>query len=130
VIVAADTNVLVRYLLADDPGQSARARAALEGATVLVLTTVLLEAAWVLGHTYAFPKETVARSLATLIALPNIKLEEPERIALALQWAAQGMDLPDAIHLAGAQGADVFLTFDRRLAKVAREVQALAVDEP
>ncbi len=47
-MLAIDTNLIVRYLTADHPEQSARAKALIEGAEVFVCTTVVLETEWVL----------------------------------------------------------------------------------
>jgi predicted nucleic-acid-binding protein len=47
-MLAVDTNVVVRYLTADDPEQFARAVAVVEGAETFVSLTVLLETEWVL----------------------------------------------------------------------------------
>ena len=41
-MLAVDTNLIVRYLTGDHPGQSAKARAVIEGEDVFVSTTVLL----------------------------------------------------------------------------------------
>ena len=57
---AVDTNVVVRYLTGDDPGQAARAKAAIDAGDVFVSTTVLLESAWVLRSVYGFAEEEVA----------------------------------------------------------------------
>ncbi len=46
-MLAVDTNVIVRYLTADDAAQFARACEVIEGQDVWVPLTVRLEAAWV-----------------------------------------------------------------------------------
>ena len=49
-MISVDTNVLARFVLADDAGQHRRAVAALEADEDLFIpVTVLLELAWVLG---------------------------------------------------------------------------------
>jgi predicted nucleic-acid-binding protein len=47
-VIAVDTDILVRYLVEDDPIQTDRAEAVLRSGAVLVPSTVLLETAWVL----------------------------------------------------------------------------------
>ncbi len=40
-------------------------------------------------------------------------------MATALAWAEEGMDFADALHLAGAQDCEAFVTLDRKMAKAA-----------
>ncbi len=47
-MLAIDTNVIVRYLVADDREQARRARELIDGGRVFIATTVLLETEWVL----------------------------------------------------------------------------------
>lgn len=47
-MIAIDTNVVVRYLVADDTEQFERAAALIEGRPVFVCTTVILKVEWVL----------------------------------------------------------------------------------
>jgi hypothetical protein len=42
-MLAVEPNLIVRYLTGDHPGQSAKARAVIDGEDVFVSTTVLLE---------------------------------------------------------------------------------------
>src|SRR5271165_3450212 len=53
-MLAIDTNLVVRYLVGDDPGQAARARSLIDNNDVFVCTTVLLETEWVLRSVYGF----------------------------------------------------------------------------
>lgn len=68
-MIAIDTNVLVRLLVADDPAQSSRARALLETQDVWIGPTVLLEAAWVLDA--AEPGMDVADAFHVALASPE-----------------------------------------------------------
>ena len=68
-MAAVDTNVLVRLLVADDPGQTQRALSFLEARGPLwVSTVVLVETVWVLTAVYGWSK---AQTLATLEAAGN-----------------------------------------------------------
>jgi predicted nucleic-acid-binding protein len=118
-MLAIDTNVVVRYLVADDPAQARRAKALIDGQEVLVATTVLLETEWVLRGAYSHDREDVLAALRRFAGLPKVTLENPPLAARALDWAAKGMDFADALHLAAAEGCDAFLTFDRRLGRSA-----------
>ncbi len=118
-VLAIDTNIVVRLIATDDPKQAQAVRVLMETETVFVSATVLLEAEWVLRSTYDLDKSSVVRVLTHFAALPNVILAEPDRVATALAWAAEGMDFADALHLAGADACEAFVTFDRKLAKAA-----------
>ncbi len=57
-------------------------------------------------------------------------LEDEALVAQAFDWAEQGMDFADALHLAKASDCEAFVSFDRDLAKTARKAKALVVREP
>ena len=65
-VIALDTNVLLRYLLNDEPKQAERSRALLaSGSRFWVPITVMLEIAWVLrGH--GADADAVALGLRTI----------------------------------------------------------------
>ena len=119
-MLALDTNVVVRYLTGDDPEQAARARAAIDAGPVFVSTTVLLECDWVLRSVYGFGGEEVAAALRAFAGLPTVSVESPAMLAEALDRAAAGMDLADALHLGAAAGCEAMLTFDRRFIETAK----------
>ena len=119
-MLALDTNVVVRYLTGDDPEQAARARAAIDAGPVFVSTTVQLECDRVLRSVYGFGGEEVAAALRAFAGLPTVSVESPAMLAEALDRAAAGMDLADALHLGAAVRCEAMLTFDRRFIETAR----------
>ena len=121
-MLAIDTNVIVRFLTGDDPRQARRARALIDTEAVFVATTVMLETEWVLRSAYGFTGAQVSQALIAFAGLPGVTLQEPERLARALDWAARGLDFADALHLAAAAAAGGFRTFDRRLARRAADL--------
>lgn len=123
-MLAVDTNVIVRYLTDDDGAQSRIARRLIDDNPIRLLPTVLLETEWVLRSVYAFSRERIHAGLTAFIGLRNISIEHPERIASALNWFGQGMDLADAVHLADSVDCEAFATFDRKLAAAARRAKA------
>ncbi|MGN6098571.1 MAG: type II toxin-antitoxin system VapC family toxin [Bosea sp. (in: a-proteobacteria)] len=127
---AIDTNVVVRFLTADDRQQAKAARAAIEAGDIFVATTVLLESEWVLRSGYGFAAARIADGLSGLAGLPGVTVEEPGLLARAIEWLRDGMDFADALHLAKAGDCDVFLSFDRKLAKVARKRAPIPVRSP
>jgi predicted nucleic-acid-binding protein len=129
-MLAIDTNLVVRYLTADHPGQSARAKALIEGAEVFVCTTVVLETEWVLRSAYSFATSQIAPAIRAFAGLPQVSVEDPALIALALDWMERGMDFADALHLAKAAGCEAFISFDRRLAAAAARLGRVPVRAP
>lgn len=129
-MLAVDTNLIVRYLTRDDEYQFARAEAVIEGAEIYVSCTVLLETEWVLRSTYRYKPHRVIEALRSFVALPSVVLEDVFVASQALEWAAEGMDLADALHLANAQSCEVFVSFDRDLVEKAVGLSPVPVRFP
>ncbi|MFP5447531.1 MAG: type II toxin-antitoxin system VapC family toxin [Alphaproteobacteria bacterium] len=129
-MLAIDTNIVVRLLTGDDPDQSARARSLIQSHRVLVPTTVVLESEWVLRGAYGLARDNVIPALRAFAGLPSVTLQEPERVAAALNWAEGGMDFADALHLAAAADCEAFVTFDRRMARASEGLDTPDVREP
>src|SRR2546425_880138 len=126
-MIAVDTNVLVRFLVRDDAEQASRADSLIRGEEIWISKTVLLETEWVLRSLYAFRPDSVARALQALAGLRNVSFEDEPGIAKALDWSSQGLDFADAMHLASAGNAEQFATFDRKLAKRAKQLITLKI---
>ena len=126
---AIDTDILVRYLTGDDPGQAARARAAVDAGPVFASTTVLLESEWVLRSVYGFAGREVAAALRAFAGLPGVSVENPSLLAGALARTQEGMDFADALHLGAAAGCEAMLTFDRGYIEAAGDAPVRA-EEP
>ncbi len=129
-MIAIDTNVVVRYLVADEDEQFRRSAALIEGEPVFLCTTVLLEVEWVLRSLYRLERTKILDALTSFVRLPTVRLEAAATSQQALLWAEQGMDLADALHLASSTAADAFATFDGALAKTAARIGALSVRAP
>jgi predicted nucleic-acid-binding protein len=129
-VIAIDTIVVVRFLVNDDHEQARRARALIEAEDLLVQTSVLLEAEWVLRTTYRFPRQLLFEALRAFLALPRIVAQDRQSADAALDWAERGMDFADALHLAGGAGCDAFASFDRALQRTAAKLGAPEVREP
>jgi len=116
---AVDTNVVVRYLAADHPAQTARAKTLIDGTQVWISLTVLLEAEWVLRGSYRFRPAAITAALRTLVGQPTVQVENPPALAQALDLCDSGLDFADALHIAMAHHCNGFDTFDTTLAKAA-----------
>ena len=124
-MIALDTNVLARYLLADDPAQARAARALLQDAEAeyFIPITVTLELAWVLRSSNT-PRVAIVEPLRELLSLPNVKPQLAEAVFQALRWAEGGLEIADALHLALSAKSGRFLSFDLDLAKRAARAGA------
>ena len=127
---AIDTNVLVRFLVADDVQQAKKARVAIEAGDIFLPATVLLETEWVLRAGYGLTPDKIAAALRAVAGLPGVTIDGSASLATALDWMDGGMDFADAMHLARSEGCDVFLSFDRKLAKAAAGRTSMPVALP
>lgn len=127
---AIDTNIVVRFLTADDRKQAKAARDTIAAGDIFIPTTVLLESEWVLRSGYGFAPDRIASGLRALAGLPGVSVEEPATLAQALDWMAEGMDFADALHLLKSDHCTAFLTFDRRLAKAVNGRSPVPVEAP
>ena len=125
---AVDTNVVVRYLTGDDPGQAARARAVIDAGNVFVSTTVLLESEWVLRSVYGLSRTEVAAALRAFAGLPDLSVESPAVLSEALDHAERGLDFADALHLGAAARCEALLTFDLRFIEQAGGMPVRAME--
>lgn len=129
-MIAVDTTVLVRLIVADDEGQGKRAAELFaRTAQVLVAKTVVLETAWVLQSAYGFSRNDVAGALRRLAGLSNVVLEDAEQVAFALDLTSCDVDFADALHVAACREAGTFYTFDRRLIRQGDAV-GITITEP
>ncbi len=109
-IRAIDTNVVIRYLVNDDPVQERVASNIVREGFILT-ATVLVETEWVLRAVYRWPRARIHAALAALIDLPSAA-SVPEGMLWALERFRLGADLADMVHIILSTGADSFATFD------------------
>lgn len=86
-MIAVDTNVLLRYLLHDDPGQAALADRVFGGVeNILITDVVLAEAVWTLtGRKYSLSARDLVGVLERLFGEPNVRFEDDQVVWRALQ---------------------------------------------
>ena len=120
-MIAADTNVLVRYVTNDDPVQARKAADLLAGQeTVLIAHSVLLEMEWVLRAVYELPRPAILKAMRQILGLRSTHVEQAALIAETLDRYGRGFDFADALHLALTAAASPFVTFDKRLVRAAQ----------
>lgn len=125
-MAALDTNVLVRFLVEDDPAQLAAARRFIRkcvsaGETLYVPVTVSLELEWVLRSNFGFSKPAVVQTLSQLLSSVELSFESEGPLEVALVLYNQGAaDYSDCLHVALAAGAgeQPLWTFDKAASKV------------
>lgn len=118
--VTADTNVLLRALLDDDPNQSPRAQRILGKAELVAISLpVLCEFVWVLARAFHRSRQEIAETLTELLATENVVVD---RLAIeaGLGTLADGGDFADGvIAFEGKRlGGKTFATFDKNAARL------------
>jgi len=85
-MIAVDTNVLLRYLLADDIKQSKKVASIINGSEeVLITDIVLVETVWTLkGKKYNLDKDSIIDVINALFTEPNIRFEDQQTVWRAL----------------------------------------------
>ena len=94
-MTALDTNVLVRFLVEDDPKQSARAaalakRSVRDRESLFLAQIVICETVWVLETAYDFDRGRIAQVLGELLRARYMIVEEAEQVRAALDRYAAG----------------------------------------
>lgn len=121
-----DTNVLVRWIVDDDPRQAARVKRLLEEAVeqespLFVSSTVMLELEWVLRSRYAFDKSTVLGAFNALLETRELEFQDEPAIERALSFYRQNSaDFADCLHAGqcGSARRVPMVTFDRTAARL------------
>jgi predicted nucleic-acid-binding protein len=129
-MLAVDTNVVVRFLTADDPNQARRALALFRDSRVWIAKTVLLETEWVLRSLYGFGVEGMAAAFQGLLGLGTVTVEDAQAVQRALGWFAARLDFADALHLASSDSAEAFVTFDSNFRKRASRLTKVPIRVP
>lgn len=118
-MIGLDTNVLVRYLLRDDPVQAARAERELErNERFLIDSIVLCELVWVLETGYGFSRTEIAAALERILATAQFDIESKDLALAALDdFRRSAADFSDCLigRRNRAAGAPETVTFDRNL---------------
>ena len=123
-MIGLDTNVLVRYLVQDEPHQARLATRLIESCNAdnpgYVCLPVLIELVWVLGGAYGYARRDIAEVLQELLTVAELRIEQPDQARQALEaYAAGAADFADYLLgvLNAAQGCKTTYTFDKRAAK-------------
>lgn len=119
-MIALDTNILVRFLVEDDPDQTARVRKLLQRAvdadeTCYVSDVAFCELVWVLERSYKFRREEIGGALSRLLRARHLRYSSTEQLYRSLDaYMARPGGFADFLirEHAKAAGCEAVATFD------------------
>lgn len=119
-----DTNVLLRYLVQDDPEQARKATRFIAhqcsaDAPALINRIVICELVWVLESAYGYPRETVALVLEKILRTTQFRIEDSQEAWSSLHEYQTGADFADSFIAAVNRrlGCEHTVTFDRKASR-------------
>jgi predicted nucleic-acid-binding protein len=125
-MIGLDTNVLVRYLVQDDPGQSRKAIQVITKQCTrddpgFINRIALCELVWVLESAYGYSKDTIVAVLEKLLRTSQLKIEDLPAAWTAFRVYQKGKaDFADC--LMGTtnrlEGCETTVTLDRAASKL------------
>jgi len=122
-----DTNVILRYLLGDEPNLYKKASDFFEMVRLgeekaIILESILVECIYVLIKFYKIPKEEVIDKLKGLLQYKGIVNEDKIELIEAISiFAEKNLDIVDCILCAKAKIQNkILVTFDEKLKKLIR----------
>ena len=114
--IIADTNVLLRAALEDDPGQSPQAKRLLEESEqVIVSRHALCEFVWVLSRSYKLPQAEIATAMSKLLNSRNV-IADDAAINAGFRAMEAGADFADGVidYEGRWLGGETFVSFDKK----------------
>jgi predicted nucleic-acid-binding protein len=124
-MIGLDTNVLLRYLVQDDPAQSPRATEIIERRLTeenpgFVSLVSILEMVWVLGSLYRRTRGEIADHIEMILAADTLEVQNEQEVYQALVALRNGTGtFEDALigSIGVWRGCSATLTFDGNAAK-------------
>jgi predicted nucleic-acid-binding protein len=121
-MIGLDTNILVRYVMQDDPVQSATATAWIEERLSpenpgFISVIAMAETVWVLARTYGVADRDIAATIERLLQAHVLVVENEQQVfaAMIALKENQGSFADALISALGVKaGCSCTLTFDRR----------------
>ena len=118
--ITADTNVLLRLVLADDEAQGLAAVEAMENASLVAISVhSLCELAWVLERLYKKARSEIATAIRGVIEAENVVVNRPA-VDAGLAVLDAGGDFADGVIAFDGQrlGGETFVSFDKTAVKL------------
>ena len=124
-MIGLDTNVLLRYLVQDDPVQSSKATAVIERRLSkedpgFVSLVCVVEIVWVLGSLYQRSRAQIADHIEMMLAADTLAVQHEQEVYQAVVALRNGYGtFQDALigALGSWRGCSATLTFDQGAAK-------------
>lgn len=123
-MIGLDTNVLVRYIMQDDPRQSALATRLVESLSAsspgFVSLVSVVELNWVLSSAYELNRTQLVDAIEALLRTKEIVVDRAETVWKAVRaFQNAHADFADCLieRSASAAGCERTMTFDRGAAK-------------
>nr|WP_210299371.1 type II toxin-antitoxin system VapC family toxin [Rhizobium sp. BK379] len=114
--IAADSNVLARAVLQDDPQQGKAAAKLLEEATLIAVSLPsLCELVWILRRGAKLSKDDIAQTIRDLLVTAKVSMDRPA-VEAGLAVLEAGGDFADGViaHEGAWLGGETFVSFDRK----------------
>jgi predicted nucleic-acid-binding protein len=120
-MIGLDTNILVRHLTQDDPGQSPQATEIIERRLTdsdpgFVSIVAMVETVWVLESTYRFSDTDIAAAVERMLQIDTLVIENEREVFIAMTALRDGRGsfADGLIALLGVRaGCSHTVTFDR-----------------
>ncbi len=123
-MIGIDTNVLVRFLIKDDPGQHRAATAFFRSLSISqpgwIGIATILETAWVMKSVRKLDRAIIAKMLSSLLTVDALVVEQAETLGEALRhYQGTKADFADCLIAASARaaGCSKTVTFDQIAAR-------------
>jgi predicted nucleic-acid-binding protein len=131
-MIGLDTNVLVRYLTQDEPGQSLRATELIERRLTednpgFISVVAMTETVWVLERAYRLSNVRIAEVIERLLQTAVLVVENEAEVFAAMTVLQEGSgSFADALigELGNRAGCSVTLTFDQKASRLRNFVLA------
>ena len=121
-MIGLDTNIVVRYIVQDDPAQCKKVNDLMENKLTsrepgFIALVVLIEVIWVLESSYRQPKSLILKVLRSLLATRQLMVERADIVHKASSlYEAASADFSDAVIVLMTQdsGCTDCFTFDKK----------------
>lgn len=125
-MIGLDTNILVRYLVQDDPAQSRKAtdlieRRLTENNPGFISVVAMAETAWVLERAYGLPLGAIALAIESILQVETLIVENEQEVFTAtIALKDERGSFADALigALGAKAGCSQTLTFDKKAARL------------
>lgn len=132
-MIGLDTNIMVRYITQDDPGQTTLATHFIEQhcsreSPGFINYVVLCELVWVLKRCYKAEQTQALQVIEQILRTVQLQVQEPQVVWKALRLAQKGRaDFADYLisQMNLAYGCETTVTFDQTAAEI-KDITLLA----